>query len=239
MGYPIEKIGTDTKLFSMIGSGAIELKHDTLFNQVFQEKDLDCKMMPLNIRQDDLGFFLHGLKDSKIAGVFFESEYWEIVYDLLQEGDEEVRFSGICDTIDIVDNQYRVHLTQGKALLNILKEKIGTVENKCVAIAGSSPTAKSFLYRLIKEKPKKIILADETVENLLDMSSMIDENIVSDIVRLQQNSFDEASDILINFTGTAIDAAQSDDVFNVSLNGEIYKEILSNIAKIKVNEWSN
>ncbi|RUM63755.1 MAG: hypothetical protein DSZ05_08185 [Sulfurospirillum sp.] len=57
MGYPIDKIGPQTRLFSLIGANAIESGRESLFNNAFQQLDADCKMMPLNIREDDLGFF--------------------------------------------------------------------------------------------------------------------------------------------------------------------------------------
>ncbi len=233
LGYPVDQIGINTKLYSLIGTNAIEHKHDKLFNDKFQTLDADCKMMPLNIREDDLGFFLHGLKNSKINGAFFEKEYWTTVYNLLQKGDEEVVFCGICDTIDIVDNQYNVHLTQGKAILKYILS-LTQVDDKSICIVGATPCAKSFLFNLIKRTPKKIVLADEIIENFISSISIIPKSIEKDIERINNNVLDVNADIIINFTEHTIKTDNS--IINIQDN---WLKILDNIAIIKSKEWSN
>ena len=233
MGYPVDQIGTETKLFSLIGANAIENDLARYFNAAFQALDADCKMMPLNIREDDLGFFLHGLKDSKIFGAYLEEEYWEIVYNLLQEGDEEVQFCGICDTIDIVDNRYTVHLTQGRAMAQAVDE-IENISGKTVTIAGATPSAKSFLYHLRSYEPAKLILANDIVEELLAMASIIPENISHDIVRIQNNYLDKKSDIVFNFTEGPLtcETKHHFDLHNMK------DQIMTHTAQIKAKEWS-
>ncbi len=232
LGYPVDKIGINTKLYSLIGTNAIEHKYDKLFNDKFKDLDADCKMMPLNIREDDIGFFLHGLKDSKIQGAFFEKEYWSTIYNLLQEGDEEVKFCAICDTIDIVNNQYKIHLTQGRAILQYI-QSILDIKEKTICIIGTTPSSKSFLFHLINELPTKIILVDDIVENCINTISIIPNNIDKDVLRMQNNNIDITSDIVINFTENKIDT--NNNTINIEDN---WHTILDYIATIKSNQWS-
>ncbi len=232
LGYPVDKIGIDTKLYSLIGTNAIENKYDQLFNDKFKDLDADCKMMPLNIREDDIGFFLHGLKDSKIKGAFFEKEYWDTIYNLLQEGDEEVKFCGICDTIDIIDNQYKIHLTQGRAILQYIQSLLD-IKGKTICIVGTTPSSKSFLFHLIKQQPEKIILADEIIENCISALEIIPNDIQNDIQRMQNQKLNINSDIVINFTKNKIDT--NNNTINIEDN---WHTILDYIATIKSNQWS-
>jgi shikimate 5-dehydrogenase len=226
MGYPVDKIGSKTKLFSLIGSSAIEHKKDKYFNNIFKQMDVDCKMMPLNIRNDDIGFFLNGLKDSQIKAVYFEKEYWQIVASLLESDNKEVNFCKICDTIDIKNNTYNLRVSIGEAVIKLL----GDVKDKTILILGSSGVAKSVLFNLIKEEPAKIVLAHEVIEELLEMMSIIPDKIVTDIERIQENRVDTKYDISINCMDIDIKS-------DINTNKE-HDKILTKIAEINTKIWS-
>lgn len=226
MGYPIEMIGVNTALFSLIGTDAIEHKNDRVFNHYFKEFDVDCKMMSLNIRKDDIGFFLNGLKDSQIKAVYFEKEYWKQVHSLLSCDNEEINFSGICDTIDIKHGGYHMRLSLGEAIVSLL----GDVSNKKIMLLGSSPEAKSTLYHLIKQKPAKIILANEIVEELLEMISIIPTAITHDIIRLEEDSILQGYDKIVNFSDQKVTC-------DINFNQD-FDRILTKIAEINTKKWS-
>ena len=226
MGYPVEMIGPNTALFSLIGTDAIENKRDQFFNHYFKKLDADCKMMPLNIRKDDIGFFLNGLKNSQIKAVYFEKEYWEQVHALLSCDNEEINFSGICDTIDIENGSYIMRLSLGKAIVSLL----GDVRNKTIMLLGSSAEAKSTLYHLIKQKPAKIILAHEVVEELLEMISIIPATIAYDVIRLKEDSTLQGCDKIANFSNQKVTC-------DIDFNQD-FDEILTKIAEINTKKWS-
>jgi len=226
MGYPVEMIGANTALFSIIGTNAIENKTDDYFNEYFKSLDVDCKMMPLNIRQDDIGFFLNGLKDSQIKAVYFEKEYWGTVSSLLENDDDEVKFSNICDTIDIENNKYKMRVSVGKAIVNLL----GDVKDKTVIVMGSSNEAKSTLFQLIKKNPAKIILAEDTIEELVEMMNIIPSTIKQDVIRIQENNISETYDKSINFMNNTIKC-------DINYN-EDFNKIINKIAEINAKKWS-
>ncbi len=233
MGYPIDQIGVNTRLFSIIGANALEKKQDVFFNNAFQQLDVDCKMMPLNIREDDLGFFLHGLKDSKIQGAFLDSEYWKPVYDLLHEGNNEVQQCAICDTITIADSGYKVEIVQGRATLDCVNE-LCDVSGKNILIVGDTPSSKSFLWHLVKANPAKILLAAYEIETLRDFVSLIPEQITYDVIRIQNNKIEEKTDITVDFTNTNITVETQ---YRLDFTQD-FNKILEKIAKIKTKEWS-
>jgi shikimate 5-dehydrogenase len=222
MGYPVEMIGKETDLYAYVGANAIEETYAEVFNAYLIKANFDAKTMPLNIRTDDIGFFINGFKDSKIKEAYFAKEYWQTLYELLETTDEEVKACGMCDTIKVLEKQNIGELYYGKATASFVKEGLR------VAIHGNSPMAKSFLYHVVKNSPKLVILADMVVENCLEMTSFIPQNIPSDIQRVEVSQL-EADVIYDSQTQT------------IKIGDKIleYKDILEKIAEIKTKEWTN
>jgi shikimate 5-dehydrogenase len=221
MGYPIEMIGKDTALYAMVGVKAIEEADAEVFNRYLIEKDFDAKVMPLNIRQDDIGFFINGFKDSKIKEAYFSYEYWQTLYELLEEINEEAKVCGLCDTIKVIDKKNIGELYYGKACASLIKE------NMTVAIYGNTPTAKSFLYNVAKKSPKLVILADMIVENCLEMSTILPNHITNDIQRVEVDKID--ADVIYDSINQTL---------KIGDNLLKYKDILEIISQIKKKEWT-
>jgi len=220
MGYPIEMIGKDTTLYAYVGTSAIEQEHAEVFNSYLKTADFDAKVMPLNIREDDIGFFIHGFKDSKIKAAYFSKEYWTTLFNLLDNVDQEVKICGICDYIEVENRQNYGKLIYGKATASLVDE------NLTVVVYGNSPTAKSFLYNVVNRAPKLIILADMIVENTLQMQKLIPNNIKSDIQRVEPQNIE--ADVVYDSTNETL--VIGDEVLN-------YQDILKKIAQIKTEEW--
>jgi shikimate 5-dehydrogenase len=220
MGYPIEMIGKDTTLYAYIGTNAIEQEHAEIFNNYLKAADYNAKVMPLNIREDDIGFFIHGFKDSKIKAGYFSKEYWQTLFTLLENVNEEVKICGICDYISVKDKQNKGELLYGKAASSLVGE------NLTVAIYGNTPTAKSFLYNVANRSTNLIILADMIVENTLDMQKFIPDDIKSDIQRIEAK--DIKADVIYDSTNERL---------IVGNNVYTYNDILEKIAEIKTKEW--
>jgi len=227
MGYPIEMIGKDTALYSIIGVDAIEHKIDPYFNKYFKEADVDCFVMPLNIREDDIGFFLYNFKNSKVKGAYFEREFWSTVANLLDEKDEEAQVCGMVDSLDVIDGKNRAYVTLGKAVVSLLEPK-----GKSVAVFGNTPAIKSVVYHLNLSEPKELIFYDEVVEKTLSLSA-IAKDINVDVERISDESIDcEADLVIVDRDDLVIESKGS--VFDLQKN---FSELLEDIAKIKTKEW--
>lgn len=242
MGYPIEMIDKETALFSLIGESAIESKKDSLFNNYFKADDVNAKMMPLNIRMDDIGFFIFGFKDSQIKAGYFQKEYWLRLHDILDEMSEEAKVCGIVDTIDVVEGKNIAYLSQGRATESLLNTK-----DKKVGIYGNTASVKSILHHL---KAKEIVLYDEIVENCAELMKYIPEGISVDIERVQDSTIMiEDCDIFINALQDK-DFTYHDSVQVLELTytprADLrthdskylnFTDIEEEIAKIKTKEW--
>jgi shikimate 5-dehydrogenase len=220
MGYPLEMINKDTILHAYVGVNAIEEEKSNIFNNYLMKANFNAKVMPLNIREDDIGFFINGFKDSKIKSGYFAKEYWQTLHNLLETQSDESKICGICDTIEVKDGQNLGSVIYGESCVSMIGE------NKTIAIYGNSATSKSILYHLVEKSPKEIILADLVVENCLEMDALVPRKIKSDI---QRTTVDELkADVIIDSTNETI---KIDDItFN-------YEDILGKIAEIKTKEW--
>ena len=236
MGYPIEMIDKETSLFSLIGENAIESKKDTLFNDYFKARDVNAKMMPLNIRMDDIGFFIFGFKDSQIKAGYFQQEYWTKLHDILDEMSEEARVCGIIDTIDVVDGKNIAYLSQGRATESLLKST-----GKKVGIYGNSASVKSILHHL---QATEIVLYDKIVENCAELIKYIPKEISVDIIRVQDHTIMiEDCDIFIDsMQDIAIKYHDSVQVLELTYHDTKHlnlTDIDKEVAKIKTKEWMN
>ena len=228
MGYPVEMIGKDTKLFSIIGESAIESKKESLFNDIFKEKDLDMMVMPLNIRNDDLGYFLYNFKNSKVSGAYFQKEYWQDVCHLLKdEIDDEAKVCGIVDSLDVVDGKNRAYVVVGEAISSLFEFK-----DKRVGICGDTPMIKSALYHLKQKGVDEFIFYDDIIERTLELTKIID-GCRYDVIRVEGSSFETDTDILL-LDRDDLSPKGNSKVINLSLE---FDKIEKEIAKIKTREW--
>jgi shikimate 5-dehydrogenase len=231
MGYPVEMIGKDTTLYGIIGSSAIEHKLETYFNRYFQQMDIDAKAMPLNIREDDIGFFFNGLKESKIAAVYLESEYQQIAYELFKPDDSLLQFIKACDIVEIDNGTYRFSSLFGKALATLFDD---LVNSSSVMIVGNTSQARSFLAHLIDMQPKKILFASPYIEEMLEMMAFIPETIKHDIFRIENSRLEIPVDIVFNFTNQKIEI-ETKKYIDVD---DHFDKIIDKIAEIKTKEWA-
>jgi shikimate 5-dehydrogenase len=231
MGYPIEKINRDTKLYSIIGVRAIEEKYDVLFNRYFKELDVNCRVMGLNIRTEDFSFFMNGLKDSQIKAVIFSKEYQEIAKELSDEISKESEICGFCDIVKIENNKNRADILQGEAIVSLIKDRV-TINEAKIVIYGNTPVMKSLLYNLLEENPHEVILCDKVIENTISLSEIYPK---ADIYRVENKI--EISDIDIFIDSSSGMEIKSTPKLNLNLEKDT-KVILEKVAQIITKEWS-
>jgi shikimate 5-dehydrogenase len=136
------QISKQTTLFGYIGEHAGASRFSALINKKFKENGDDVMMIPMNIRADDLYFTVSNMKESHVNGAVISSEYVRDVLELLDNSNEMVQRSGMCDII------YK----EGKTLkgdifsMRVLTEHLKDMAVSKVAIIGTNHYAKAFSF---------------------------------------------------------------------------------------------
>ena len=249
MGYPVEKIDKETALYVYIGPNAIEENRQESFNRYFKGADINATLMPLNIREDDLGFFIHNFKNSKINAAYFAREYWPLVATLLQSTDTVTTEKMLIDSLIVNQGAYEADFAFPEAVVqSIARNK--PIAGSRIAIVGASYMTEMLVGKLAGHKPTLFKLYDETIENLVPCEEK-SNGITTDINRVQDREVDVRDcDIVIDTLGRDRIISNS-GACCVSLAGHIssknqnnsytlqYDDIFDTMAEIKTREWIN
>ncbi len=134
------EISHHTKLYGFIGESAGQSSISATLNKLFKTENKNAMMIPMNIREDDFFFTLSNMKKSHVNGALISNEYQKNVVELLDEANEAVVKSGMCDIV-LRDGQKLIGDVLGmRVLAKFLKE------NGCkkVALIGIDARVKAF-----------------------------------------------------------------------------------------------
>ncbi len=248
MGYPVDnKINKETLLYVYIGANAIEENRQESFNRYFKDADVNATLMPLNIREDDLGFFIHNFKNSKISAAYFAQEYWPLVAQLLQSTGAINKDQALVDSLTIVDGEYETDFIFPKALTETILRKSEINKHK-IALVGASDLTQSIVRMLTAYQPAELKLYDESVENLIDYERLAGD-IPTDINRIQNREvFLSDTDIVIDTIGKYKLIYENDVICSLLTEAHPshhnnnaytlhYDDIFDTITEIKTREW--
>jgi len=172
MGYLNDKMmDRQTTLYSLIGTDVLSAGLEMEFNEKFKEIDINSKILPLNIREDDIGFFLNGFKDSQMKAAYFTKEYWTVLPELLVDMSDEVKACGIADIVSVKNAHNIAEVVYGKAVTSLIKKMLD-LENSTISFSNHLPTSLSILYNLEREKTGQMSLLHK------ESDIMIGEDIV-------------------------------------------------------------
>jgi len=136
------QISKQTTLFGYIGEHAGVSRFSAVINKKFKENGDDAMMIPMNIRADDLYFTVSNMKESQVNGAVISSEYVTDVLDLLDNTNEMVKRSGMCDIIYKEEKTLRGDIFSVRVLTEHLKDMAVSK----VAIIGTNHYAKAFSF---------------------------------------------------------------------------------------------
>jgi shikimate 5-dehydrogenase len=247
MGYPVDnKIDKETELFVYIGANAIEENRQEAFNRYFKEADVNATLMPLNIREEDLGFFIHNFKNSKIKAAYFSQEYWPLVAQLLHATGSVSKDETLVDSLAIVDGAYEADFLFPKALVDMIAGNC-EISGYRIALIGASELTHALVPLFAEYQPCELVLYDERVENLLPYEALAGE-IPVDINRIQNREIEIRGDIIIDTIGKYQFRHTNDTICTllteahpVYPNDNVYRlrydDIFDTITEIKTREW--
>jgi shikimate 5-dehydrogenase len=185
----LRPIDEHTKMVGLLGDEAFKSPYAKFFNKVGEERELNIAYIPMNIRDDDIAFTIHGLKESKVHGVNISAEYVEETVRQLDVATDEVTLCGAVETISVIDGSLHGFVTVGQAVRHYIENN----GFKKIAIVGGGYKVVAILYHL-QEGVQMTLFNDIVEESLLLMQRAGKE---VEIERLQQDMarFDVVIDV--------------------------------------------
>ena len=188
------QISNQTTLFGYIGEHAGVSRFSAVLNKKFKENAKDAMMIPMNIRADDLYFTVSNMKESHVNGAVISSEYVTDVVELLDNANEMVKRSGMCDIIYKEDKSLRGDIFSVRVLSEYLKD-IRAVK---IAIIGTNHYAKAFSFLACGFE---VSYFNDSLENLMTFTQEVDIN-NADINRIAEGMEIDFSnfDVVMDFS---------------------------------------
>ena len=161
------QISNQTTLFGYIGEHAGVSRFSAVLNKKFKDNAKDAMMIPMNIRADDLYFTVSNMKESHVNGAVISSEYVTDVVELLDNANEMVKRSGMCDIIYKEDKSLRGDIFSVRVLTEHLKD----MRLAKVAIIGTNHYAKAFSFLACGFE---VSYFNDSLENLMAFTQEVD-----------------------------------------------------------------
>ncbi len=188
------QISKQTTLFGYIGEHAGVSRFSAVLNKKFKENAKDAMMIPMNIRADDLYFTVSNMKESHVNGAVISSEYVTDVVELLDNANEMVKRSGMCDIIYKEDKSLRGDIFSVRVLTEYLKD----MRAAKIAIIGTNHYAKAFSFLACGFE---VAYFNDSLENLMTFTQEVEIN-NADINRIAEGMEIDFStfDVVMDFS---------------------------------------
>ena len=157
----------NTKIFGCIADPINHVKAPTLFTKLFQEKNINAIMIPINVSSENLEFFFSGVKSIKnFVGMTVTIPHKMNVLKYCDHLEKEAIDSQSVNWIKIENKQIIGTNFDGIGFVHGLKNKNLIIENKDFAIFGIGGAGASICYSLIRAKARKLKLINRNSDKL-------------------------------------------------------------------------
>ena len=157
----------NTKIFGCIADPINHVKAPTLFTKLFQEKNINAIMIPINVSSENLEFFFSGVKSIKnFVGMTVTIPHKMNVLKYCDHLEKEAIDSQSVNWIKIENKQIIGTNFDGIGFVHGLKNKNLIIENKDFAIFGIGGAGVSICYSLLRAKARKLKLINRNSDKL-------------------------------------------------------------------------
>ena len=157
----------NTKIFGCIADPINHVKAPTLFTKLFQEKNINAIMIPINVSSENLEFFFSGVKSIKnFVGMTVTIPHKMNVLKYCDHLEKEAIDAQSVNWIKIENKQIIGTNFDGIGFVHGLKNKNLIIENKDFAIFGIGGAGVSICYSLLRAKARKLKLINRNSDKL-------------------------------------------------------------------------
>ena len=156
-------INNKHKLYGIIGSSLGHTLSPLIHNYLFKKYQLNCSYSTFESKQSKLKDVLTGIKTLNISGLNVTFPYKEKLIPYLDKLDTTAQKTGAVNTIKNSRGKLTGYNTDIFGIQKTLQNKLKiNIKGATVLLLGAGGAARACLVELIRQKPNKIIVFNDT-----------------------------------------------------------------------------
>ena len=218
----MKTIGVNTKLASIIGTDIGHSKSPAMMNAAFETLGMDAYYFPMNIQEEDFGTVVKGLSKMNYMGLTITIPYKLEILSYLDEIDPLAKIIGAVNTVRIQDGKLKGFNTDGEGFVRGLEVDGGLIiADQTFLVIGAGGVSRAIMTVLASRRPKKIYLANRTVEKAEEICEKLNREVCPCCVPLPLDCnlepFAAESTVLINATNIGMPPMEGKSPVDLSL----------------------
>lgn len=169
-----------TNVVGIIGNPIEHSMSPLMHNAAFKYLNMDYVYIPFLVDKNELGNAITGAKSLNIKGLNITIPYKTDVMKHLDSVDTTAELIGAVNTIKFDENHVKGYNTDGIGAVNAIEE-ISSVKNKKIIVLGAGGAARAVSFQILLNGADKLVIANRTPENALDLQKNITEKLDADI----------------------------------------------------------
>ncbi|MBS5794065.1 MAG: shikimate dehydrogenase [Clostridiales bacterium] len=227
--------------YILIGNPVKHSISPLIHNTFFKDMEYNNKKYDIFLVEKLDKNIIHSFFDKNIKGINVTVPYKIDIMKYLYKIDEQAKRIGSINTLKYTEDGYIGYNTDIDGMEDTLLENNINIKNKIVLIIGAGGSGYTASFMALKNKVKKIVIANRTIENSIKLKDHIlkyYKDAIIDIVSLDKINSIENIEIIINTTtlgfGGNIDKSPLNDSFFKNNNIEFVFDIIYTPFKTKL-----
>jgi len=221
-----DKITRQTIMVGIIGEALEKSPLPTRINERIDVLKLDIFCSIFNIRDEDIPFFLNGLKSRNIPGLFIRPSHMDDVFVKLTTKDVIPAQTGYIDSATIRDGVIIGHAFGCEMAAHLTKQ------SDDIAIIGTQKSALAYALAIAKNRPKTLKLVSSVLEEQLPIAKKLQTDLGftgCDHLRLASQKPESLAEWVFD--------PESEKVY---FRGEVWSEMFFDaVVEKTLHHWSN
>ncbi|MBO0959424.1 shikimate dehydrogenase [Neobacillus sp. MM2021_6] len=176
------------KLYAVLGDPIGHSMSPVMLNDLFSFYQVDAHYLPFQVKAEDLGEAVKGLKALGVGGFNVTIPHKSAIIPYLDVVDELALSIGAVNTVVNEGGKLIGYNTDGPGFLRSLNPFVPSVSDQRILLIGAGGAARGIYFALAKEKPLVIDIANRTLERAMHLIAECPYDSPSKALSLQEAS---------------------------------------------------
>ena len=174
-------ISGKTQVYGVIGDPVEHSLSPSIQNAAFEASKLDCVFLAFNVKPEELGKAVDGMRALGIQGLNVTMPHKNAVISFLDEVDQNAKLLNAVNTINNHDSKLYGLNTDGVGAMKALRENGVEPKGKKVILLGAGGAARAIAFALAKEVDE-LSIVNRTLQAAADLASLLHQRFNSKVV---------------------------------------------------------